>query len=796
MGNDRDLGMSLLVDGSDAAIAPEDTTALVHLSGMIRWRTILIPYLGSACLVLLTLRLHLSLDALVGRDGLVLFVIPIILAAYWGGLGPGLLATILSVTCSNFYLVPPLHSWAIATSAECWVLGTLFVTGSVISSICERLRRSLRLVELSRNTTAKEKEKLQSALRENGDLRTALNEHAIVAITDPQGKITHVNDKFCEISKYSRQELIGHDHRIINSGHHPAEFIRDLWTTIARGRVWHGEIKNRARDGSFYWVDTTLVPFLNEAGKPRQYVAIRADITERKLAEERLNHSTKELFDLKAALDEHAIVAITDSRGKIVYVNDKFCAISQYSREELIGQDHRIINSGYHPREFIRQLWMVISRGEVWHGEIKNRAKDGSLYWVDTTIVPFLDEEGKPRQYVAIRADITKRKIAEENLRASIKEVIDLKSALDEHAIVAITNAQGRITFVNEKFCAISKFARDELVGQDHRLINSGHHPGEFIRDLWITISHGRVWHGEIRNRAKDGSFYWVDTTIVPFLNEGGKPRQYVAIRADITERKLAEERVAQLNSDLEQRVVARTAQLESANKELEAFSYTVSHDLRAPLRAIDGFSGAVMSEFASSMPSEAQRMLNVVRKNAQRMGELIDDLLAFAQLNRQVIKRQSVDNESLVRSVLADLQPQRDNRSIEFNIHPLPKASGDPGLLRQVWVNLLANAVKYSSKKSAPVIEIGFFERAGEKIFFVRDNGCGFDMKYVTKLFGVFQRLHRVEEFEGTGVGLAIVERIVVRHGGRAWAEGATGKGAVFYFTVERAAVPTIEIA
>jgi PAS domain S-box-containing protein len=501
--------------------------------------------------------------------------------------------------------------------------------------------------------------------------------------------------------------------------------------------------------------------------------------------EQQLKESLKELSDLKAALDEHAIVAITDPQGRITYVNDKFCAISQYAREELIGQDHRIINSGYHSKEFIRELWTTIGRGRVWHGEIKNRAKDGTFYWVDTTIVPFLNEDGRPRQYVAIRADITARKRAEEELQASTKEVIDLKAALDEHAIVAITDPQGHITYVNDKFCAISKYARAELIGQDHRIINSGYHSKEFIRELWGTIGRGHVWHGEIKNRAKDGTFYWVDTTIVPFLNEHGKPRQYVAIRADITERKRAEEEVHQLNSDLERRVADRTAELESANRELEAFSYSVSHDLRAPLRAIDGFSHALAEDYEAQLPAEGQRFLRTIRASAQRMGALVDDLLKFSRLGRQSLQTRTVDMTALVHAVLGDFEQERHNRRVDVRLGSLPACEGDAALLKQVWANLIANAFKYSRKRDDAVIEIGASLGDGLTTYYVRDNGTGFDMAYAGKLFRVFQRLHRMEEYEGTGVGLATVQRIVLRHGGKVWAEAAVDQGATFFFTV-----------
>lgn len=371
----------------------------------------------------------------------------------------------------------------------------------------------------------------------------------------------------------------------------------------------------------------------------------------------------------------------------------------------------------------------------------------------------------------------------EAELRATLKEIGDLKAALDEHAIVAITDPQGKITYVNDKFCAISKYRREELLGHDHRIINSGYHPKEFIRELWATIGRGRVWHGELKNRAKDGTFYWVDTTIVPFLNDDGRPRQYVAIRADITERKAAEETVLRLNTELEQRVRERTAQLELTNRELEAFSYSVSHDLRAPLRAIDGFSQAVLEDFGPMLPEEGQRQLQTIRYSAQRMGALIDDLLTFARLNRQDLSKRTIDTTRLVRETLVELGFPWSDRKVEVRVGHLSPGLGDPVLIRQVWINLIANALKYTRRREQATIDIGEAEIEGRRTFFIRDNGVGFDMKYAKKLFGVFQRLHRIEDYEGTGVGLATVQRIVQRHGGRVWAEAAVDQGATFFF-------------
>lgn len=535
-----------------------------------------------------------------------------------------------------------------------------------------------------------------------------------------------------------------------------------------------------------------ISPVKNDSGIITGFITLAEEISglgRPEHIESDLQKSLKEISDYKYALDESSIVAITDQKGIIKHVNENFCKISKFSAEELIGQDHRIINSSYHPKDFIRNIWVTIANGKIWKGELKNKAKDGTFYWVDTTIVPFLNSQGKPYQYVAIRADITERKKIEDDLQRSLKEITDYKYALDESSIVAITDQKGVIKHANDNFCKISGYSREELIGQDHRIINSSFHPKFFIRNIWVTIANGKIWRGELKNKTKTGDFYWVDTTIIPFLNEHGKPYQYVAIRSDITSRKQAEEEINELNEKLEARVAQRTSELETLNEELESFSYSISHDLRAPLRAINGYAFIVKKKleekFKNDLDEEDRAGFEKIISNTRRMGQLIDDLLSFSRLGRKEIVKSPFEMQEIVNQILIDLNPEIDFNKAHIENKISHNAPSDLNMMRQVWLNLISNALKYSSIKERVNIEIGSYEGIDDIIYYIKDNGIGFDMDYAGKLFGVFQRLHSEKEFEGVGVGLAVVKKIIQRHRGNVWAEGKVNEGATFYFSL-----------
>ncbi|GIO07111.1 hypothetical protein J31TS6_31390 [Brevibacillus reuszeri] len=367
---------------------------------------------------------------------------------------------------------------------------------------------------------------------------SALEESSIISVTDHAGKIIYVNHLFCEISQYESHELIGKTHNKIDSGFHPKAFFKDLWDTIIHGKVWKGEMKNQAKDGTIYWLDITLVPFRNDDGFIYQYVAIGKDITERKQVEESLGHTMKDLHDIKNALDESCIVAITDEKGVITYVNDKFCEVSKYDIDELVGKTHRLINSGYHPKTFFREMWETIRRGQVWRGEVKNRAKDGSEYWMNTTIVPFLDKEGAPYQYVSIRTDITDRIKAETALAEAMQN--DFRRTvknLQNCVFKIVTDKRGTITFT---LCE-GKFAEELGLTTEKTMRKTSHEvfPEDVADQLETQFQ--IAFNGEIVNFELAYLDKFLYITLSP-IEENDQILEVVGSMIDVTERKKAAE--------------------------------------------------------------------------------------------------------------------------------------------------------------------------------------------------------------------------------------------------------------
>ena len=384
------------------------------------------------------------------------------------------------------------------------------------------------------------------------------------------------------------------------------------------------------------------------------------------------------------------------------------------------------------------------------------------------------DPSGRELAFVTVN-DVTARREAEEALRESdARSRTTLDRMLEGCQII---DHDYRYVYVNEAAAQHGRRERSELVG--HTMMEA--YPGIEATPLFAVL---RECMQTRATRTLENAFTYPDGARAVFeLVVQPVPEGILVASIDVTAQRLAQESVLQLNATLEDRVTQRTVQLEQANKELEAFSYSVSHDLRAPLRAIDGFSHALLDEHAADLPEEAKRYILTIRHNAQRMGALIDDLLMFSRLSRLPIKARTIDMNLLVRTSFDELTQR--GKPVELRVADLPFSLGDPALLKQVWINLLANAVKYTERVTAPLVEVGAEVVDGEQSYFVRDNGTGFDMRFVGKLFGVFQRLHRDDEYERTGVGLAIVKRVIDRHGGRVWADGAMGRGATFHFTL-----------
>lgn len=473
-------------------------------------------------------------------------------------------------------------------------------------------------------------------------------------------------------------------------------------------------------------------------------------------------NSINEKYDYEYAVNESFIVSFTDIRGIILYVNDNFCNISKYSREELMGSDHRIINSGYHSKEYIKSIWETISNGNIWHGELKNKTKDGNFYWVNTTIVPFLNMDGKPYKYLAIRYDITDRKNAEEKILEYRNMVIN------SNDLICTANLSGYFEEVNPQFTKTLGYTKEELISNKFMDFI---HPDDIksTTDIFenITTSGDAIVNFTNRYKCKNGEWVWLDWNSTIDFGSG----KIYAIARDITSRKIIENRLADTMETLKH-----------INKELEAFSYSVSHDLRAPLRAISGYSEMLLSRCKNKLDGSEIRLIDVIKINSKIMGDLIDGLLQFSRLGRKEISVSVGDMRDVVDYIISLNNYPRES----ITIKKLHKSLFDYELIGHVWSNFISNSIKYASGDRKLSIEIGSKGEGDKIIYYIRDNGIGFDIKFSDKIFEVFGRLHN-SDYEGSGIGLSVAKRIINKHGGKVWVESEQGKGSCFYFTLKK---------
>jgi PAS domain S-box-containing protein len=622
-----------------------------------------------------------------------------------------------------------------------------------------------------------ERKRAEIALRESETKYRTMFEASTDAIflEALDGRVFDCNTSACKMLGYTKEELL----KLTVADLVPEEIAAALSEVISQELTTGGvfvEAANKRKNGQVFPVEvSTQITAIK--GEPRVIAYVR-DITGRKRAEQELQAERDFAQQVMNAMGQG--LTVTNAEGRFEFVNPAFAQMLGHTPEELSGkrpsdltlpEDHAILAESRALR----------SEGKTTIYETRLRRADGSSVPALITGTPRW-RQGRVEGAIAVVTDLTERKqaeIAQRESEAMLKSIF-------RAAPTGIGLVSNRVILaVNDRICEMVDRSREELLGQSARVLYPTDEDFEYVgREKYAQIRERGTGTVETRWQRRDGAIMDVLLSSTPF-DPDNLAAGITFTALDITERKRVEEEIRRLNAELEQRVAERTAQLEAANKEMEAFSYSVSHDLRAPLRSIDGFGRALLQDYAGCLDEPGQHYLHRIRAATLQMSQLIDDLLKLSRLTRSEICRGPVDLSALAQTIAVELQATRPERQVEWSIAPGLVVNADAHLMRIILANLLGNAHKFTAKHSTARIEFGMIEQEGQPVYFVRDDGAGFDMTYADKLFGAFQRLHSADEFEGTGIGLATVQRIVHRHGGRVWAEGAVEQGATVYFTL-----------
>ena len=531
-------------------------------------------------------------------------------------------------------------------------------------------------------------------------------------------------------------------------------------------------------DRSIHWICEQGAASRDAAGQPVKMVGTIADITARKEAESTLREQAA-LLDLA-----HDAIIVRDPESRVVFWSRG--AEETYGWPASLAEGrvtHDLLRTTF-PTTFENFQTVLNERGR-WEGRLRHVTRDGRDIVVTSRWSLQRDELGGVKRILEINRDVSDRVRAEAALEESEAAFRTLAELVPQ--LVWICNPDGLNVYFNQRWVDYTGLTLEESYGRGW---NTPFHP-EDKQPAWNAWNHavesGGTYRIECRLRRADGAYRWFLIRGVPSRDATGRIGKWFGTCTDIEDLKRAEEEVRIANAELEQRVADRTMQLEATNRELESFAYSVSHDLRAPLRAMDGFSAALLSLYHDRFDDQGRHYLERIQQASQRMGQLIGDLLDLSRITRRPFEPQRVDLSAMAREIAAELQAQEPGRRAAFVIAANLSVEGDPHLLRVALENLLNNAWKFTGLRSLARIEVGALSQGAERVFFVCDNGAGFDMAYADKLFGPFQRLHAMQEFPGTGIGLATVQRIVNRHGGRIWAQAAVDQGATFCFTLQR---------